>query len=183
MTTSMSNRRARSTATPMERGMNSTNASISSMLSILGPTYLVHSQNRLSAKCYADRHETTDLRASAFGRRARGPGGRPALVRRLRPPSLPDPPCQLQGRERLRHSPLVGLRSPDGAHSHKALQRGGIEEALRKRSSRPERVHAAFDEGGTEALREMLHRSPREFGKDTSLWTLSLAAEVSFEEG
>jgi hypothetical protein len=29
----------------------------------------------------------------------------------------------------------------------------------------------------------MLHRSPREFGKDTSLWTLSLAAEVSFEEG
>jgi hypothetical protein len=32
-------------------------------------------------------------------------------------------------------------------------------------------------------LGEMLHRSPREFGKDTSLWTLSLAAEVSFEEG
>jgi hypothetical protein len=29
----------------------------------------------------------------------------------------------------------------------------------------------------------MLHRSPRELGKDTSLWTLSLAAEVSFEEG
>jgi hypothetical protein len=86
---------------------------------------LVHSQNRLSAKCYADRHETTYLRASAFGRGARGPGGRPALVRRLRPPSLPDPPCQLQGRERLCHSPLVGLRSPDGAHSHKALQRGG----------------------------------------------------------
>jgi hypothetical protein len=143
----------------------------------------VHSQNRLSAKCYADRHETTDLRASAFGCGARGPGGRPALVRRLRPPSLPAPPCQLQGRERLCHSPLVGLRSPDGAHSHKALQRGGIEEALRKHSSRPERVHAAFDEGGTEALREMLHRSPREFGKDTSLWTLSLAAEVSFEEG
>jgi hypothetical protein len=31
-------------------------------------------------------------------------------------------------------------------------------------------------------LREMLHRSPREFGKDTSLWTLALAAEVGFEE-
>jgi hypothetical protein len=29
----------------------------------------------------------------------------------------------------------------------------------------------------------MLHRSPREFGKPTSLWTLELAAEVSFEEG
>ncbi len=32
-------------------------------------------------------------------------------------------------------------------------------------------------------MREMLHRSPREFGKPTSLWTLALAAEVSFEEG
>ena len=29
----------------------------------------------------------------------------------------------------------------------------------------------------------MLHRSPRDFGKPTSLWTLELAAEVSFEEG
>ena len=29
----------------------------------------------------------------------------------------------------------------------------------------------------------MLHRSPREFGKDTTLWTLELVAEVSFEEG
>ena len=32
-------------------------------------------------------------------------------------------------------------------------------------------------------MREMLHRSPREFGKPTSLWTLALAAETSFEEG
>jgi hypothetical protein len=32
-------------------------------------------------------------------------------------------------------------------------------------------------------LRQMLHRSPRELGKDTSLWTLALAAKVSFEEG
>jgi hypothetical protein len=32
-------------------------------------------------------------------------------------------------------------------------------------------------------MREMLHRSPREFGKETSLWTMEMAAEVSFEEG
>jgi hypothetical protein len=36
---------------------------------------------------------------------------------------------------------------------------------------------------GAEALRRMLHRSPREFGKDTSLWTMEMAAEISFEEG
>jgi hypothetical protein len=34
-----------------------------------------------------------------------------------------------------------------------------------------------------EALREMLHRSPRKFGKQSSLWTMEMAAEVSFEEG
>jgi hypothetical protein len=32
-------------------------------------------------------------------------------------------------------------------------------------------------------LRELLHHEPRKFGKDTSLWTLDLAAEVSFQEG
>jgi len=32
-------------------------------------------------------------------------------------------------------------------------------------------------------LRELLHKSPREFGKQSSLWTMEMAAEVSFEEG
>ncbi len=50
-------------------------------------------------------------------------------------------------------------------------------------SSRPHTVHAAFDSEGAQRLREMLHRNPREFGKPTSLWTLDLAAQVSFEEG
>jgi transposase len=55
--------------------------------------------------------------------------------------------------------------------------------ALTPGSSRPKRVHAAFDEHSAERLREMLHRSPREFGYETSLWTLEMAAEVAFEEG
>src|SRR5918995_6665218 len=55
--------------------------------------------------------------------------------------------------------------------------------ALTPGSSRPKRVHAAFDEKCAEALREMLHRSPREFGYDSSLWTLEMAADVAFEEG
>src|ERR687898_3119373 len=59
----------------------------------------------------------------------------------------------------------------------------GLEEALRRASNRPHTVHRIFDEKGMEALREMLHRSPREFGKLSSLWALALAAEVSFEEG
>jgi hypothetical protein len=53
--------------------------------------------------------------------------------------------------------------------------------ALVARSSRPKHFHAAFDESGAEAPRELLHRSPREFGHDSSLWTLEMAAEVAFE--
>ncbi len=58
-------------------------------------------------------------------------------------------------------------------------------DALKASSSRPREVHAAFDEERVRSLslREMLHRSPREFGSQSSLWTLKDAAEVSFEEG
>jgi transposase len=60
---------------------------------------------------------------------------------------------------------------------------GGPEAALVRNSSRPHTVHAAFDSERAEKLKELLHRSPREFGKPTSWWTLEMAAEVSFEEG
>src|SRR5215208_5157470 len=56
-------------------------------------------------------------------------------------------------------------------------------DALAAKSSRPKRTRDAFDEESAEALRGLLHRSPREFGHESSLWTLSMAAEVAFEEG
>ena len=56
-------------------------------------------------------------------------------------------------------------------------------EALARRSSRPHEVHAAFSQGGAERLKGLLHESPRKCGKETSVWTLELAAEVSFEQG
>src|SRR5918995_4027932 len=55
--------------------------------------------------------------------------------------------------------------------------------ALTPGSSRPKLVHAAFEEESAESLREMLHRCPREFGYESSLWTLDMAAEAAFEEG
>src|SRR5215211_6624992 len=45
--------------------------------------------------------------------------------------------------------------------------------ALQAGSSRPREVHAAFDENGAEALRELLHRTPRELGKEATFWTLA----------
>jgi transposase len=65
---------------------------------------------------------------------------------------------------------------------HKFNQEG-LSEALKRGSNRPHTVNRAFDGKGAEALREMLHKSPREFGKDNSLWTMEMAAQVSFEEG
>jgi transposase len=78
----------------------------------------------------------------------------------------------------------LGCDSQTARTAIKRFNEGGLQEALRKRSSRPKKIRAAaFDGERAERLREMLHRSPREFGKPTSLWTLALAAEASFEEG
>lgn len=54
---------------------------------------------------------------------------------------------------------------------------------LQRGSTRPQRTQAAFGPAQTDRLREILHQSPRNFGKPTSGWTLELAAEVSFEQG
>jgi transposase len=59
-------------------------------------------------------------------------------------------------------------------------QRLGV---LQRRPSRPRRIRAAFSPERAEQLRTLLHQRPRDFGKPTSLWTLELAAEVSFEQG
>jgi transposase len=54
---------------------------------------------------------------------------------------------------------------------------------LRRRSSRPHTIHPAFGAAQAEQLRALLHQSPRTFDKPTSLWTLELAADVSFAQG
>lgn len=54
---------------------------------------------------------------------------------------------------------------------------------LERQSSRPHHITRAFSDEGAERLKGMLHESPRQYGKATSVWTLELAAEVSFEQG
>jgi transposase len=65
----------------------------------------------------------------------------------------------------------------------KKFNEEGLQRTLIKGSRRPHTIHAAFDHERAEKLKEMLHRSPRDFGKPSSLWTSEMAAEVSFEEG
>jgi len=53
---------------------------------------------------------------------------------------------------------------------------------LQEGSSRPHRLRTTFTEEGAERLKDLLHRSPRDFGQERSTWTLELAAQVSFEQ-
>src|SRR5215467_5311126 len=55
--------------------------------------------------------------------------------------------------------------------------------ALQPQSSRPHTTATIFDVGTCEALRALLHQSPRTCGTPTSRWTLQLAAEVSCAQG
>ena len=59
----------------------------------------------------------------------------------------------------------------------------GLKACLTRGSSRPHTLHRKVGEGAEEQIRALLHQSPRTFGKPTSVWTLELAAEVSFAEG
>ena len=55
--------------------------------------------------------------------------------------------------------------------------------SLAEGSRRPKTVRPVLDDSKCEKLQALLHASPRQFGKPTSLWTLELAAEVAFEQG
>jgi transposase len=77
----------------------------------------------------------------------------------------------------------LGCNPQTARNAIHAFNEKGLEEALKPGAKHPHTVHRAFEPEQAEALRELLHHKPRKFGKDTSLWTLDLAAEVSFEEG
>jgi transposase len=64
---------------------------------------------------------------------------------------------------------------------HACHQRGM--RTLQPTSSRPHRPKAVFDTQRRERLRALLHQSPRLYGRSTSVWTLALAAEVSYAQG
>lgn len=64
----------------------------------------------------------------------------------------------------------------------KAFNAEGLK-ALQQQSRRPHNSGEAFPSEKAERLKELLHNSPRQYGKSTSLWTLELVADVSFEHG
>ena len=96
--------------------------------------------------------------------------------------------CQIllassRGENAYRIAHELGCNPQTARNAIHAFNEKGLPQALRQGSKRPRTVHRAFPPEQAEALRELLHHEPREYRKDTSLWTLDLAAEVSFEEG
>jgi transposase len=69
------------------------------------------------------------------------------------------------------------VRNATWAFNHAGLA------CLNQGSSRPHTTRTAFPGEKAEALRGLLHQSPRTFNQPTSLWTLELAAQVSFQQG
>ena len=79
-------------------------------------------------------------------------------------------------------APRVGFTTQGVRDVIHAFNARGLD-VLRPGSHHPGVVMSAFDTPRALALRDLLHQSPRLFGKETSLWTLELAAEVAYEQG
>ncbi|MFL5656641.1 MAG: helix-turn-helix domain-containing protein [Ktedonobacteraceae bacterium] len=63
-----------------------------------------------------------------------------------------------------------------------AFNQKGLD-ALQAGARRPHRLRTALAEVDAETFKALLHRSPRDFGKSTGLWTLELVAVVCVELG
>jgi transposase len=75
----------------------------------------------------------------------------------------------------------LGCATQTVRNSLREFQSRGLE-CLQAQSRRPKTVEPVLDENKREQLRALLHTSPRQSGKPTSLWTLELAAEVLYEQ-
>jgi transposase len=75
----------------------------------------------------------------------------------------------------------VGCSDEAVREAIKAFNRVGLQ-ALKPGSRRPHKTQAAFGAEQAVRLKEILHQSPRTFGKPSSVWTCKMAAEVSFEQ-
>ncbi|MCY7345972.1 MAG: hypothetical protein LH614_07085 [Pyrinomonadaceae bacterium] len=56
-------------------------------------------------------------------------------------------------------------------------------ECLARKSSAPKTQETIVDAGMCEQIKQLMHKSPRSYGKASSIWTLTLVAEVLYEEG
>ncbi len=90
--------------------------------------------------------------------------------------------CSARGERAPRIAEQLGFASQTVRNAIRAFNERGMN-ALVEGSTAPKRVNRVFDARRAEDLKGLLHQSPRAFGKGTGVWTLDLAADVSFEQG
>jgi transposase len=79
-------------------------------------------------------------------------------------------------------APQVGFSGQAVREVIRAFNLKGLA-VLQRGSQRNHVIYSCFDTAGAEALRDLLHRSPRDFDQPTSVWTLELAADVAYAQG
>lgn len=90
-----------------------------------------------------------------------------ASARRERPPAI---------------ARQLGCASQTVRNTIRAFNQRGCA-ALQEGSHCNRTLRASFDATGLEQLQDLAHRSPRDFGHPTSLWTLELLAQESARQG
>lgn len=76
----------------------------------------------------------------------------------------------------------LGCASQTVRNTIRAFNERGLA-AVVERSHRNHVIHTSFDAAGLEALYALAHRTPRDFGHPTSIWTLALLADESARQG
>jgi transposase len=95
--------------------------------------------------------------------------------------------CQIllasaQGQRPSQIAAALGCARQTVRNTLHAFERQGPD-CLARGSTRPKSARRLLDAPRAERLRELLHQSPRAFGRPQSLWTLPLAAEVCHQQG
>jgi transposase len=88
-----------------------------------------------------------------------------------------------RGERAPRIATSVGCDDQTVRNAIRSFAAAGLDGCLRPGKSGPKTGRAKLDAAALEKLRALLHQSPRAFAKPTGVWTLELAAEVSFAEG
>src|SRR5579875_1775698 len=79
-------------------------------------------------------------------------------------------------------APLVGFSRQGVRDVIAQFNQTGLA-TLTQHSHRNHTIAYSFDSTAATALRDLLHHSPRLYGKDTSVWTLEVAADVASAQG
>jgi transposase len=87
-----------------------------------------------------------------------------------------------EGRTPAQIAAGLGCATQTVRNAIRSFQAAGVA-CLREGSHRPVSTGTELNGVACERLRSLLHRSPRDFGKPTSLWTLDLVAQVAFTQG